>query len=164
MRGKRNQISGEERIYEHQETRPKKKKSFEKNRDKISIAIHQPSSLQLTRRAAIAEEFGERRWKSRVWVSIREPFSRENILLHSKSKWDISAVKLFRFKVVTIQKRLKLFGIREIFELWQYIELTVQNFLLNRILSADKEMSNSFFLTTITAISVTVADFKTISI
>ena len=100
-----------------------------------------------------------------MWVSIREPFSGENILLHSKSKWDISAVKLFRFYIVTIQKRFKLFGIREIFKLRQYIiELTVQNFLLSRILSADKEMSNSFFLTTITAISVTVADFKTVSI
>ena len=81
-------------------------------------------------------------------------FQSENLLV--ERTWDISAVKLSRFKIVTIQKRFKLFGIREIFKLRQYIiELTVQNFLLNRILSADKEMSNSFFLTTITAILCT---------
>ena len=96
---------------------------------------------------------------------ITESFSWENVCLHSKSKGYSPTVKFFRFKIVTIQKYFKLFRIWKALKLRQsIIEFILQNFLLIRIIPTHKEMCNCFFLPTFTAICITVADFKAISI
>ena len=110
----------------------------------------------------------ERTWKHQETIEKflnTESFSWGKVCLHSKSKGYIPAVKFFRFKIVTIQKNFKLFRIWKALKLWQsIIELILQNFLLSRIIPTHKEMCNCFFLPTFTAICITVANFKAISI
>ena len=94
-----------------------------------------------------------------------KPFCGENVLLHSKSNWNVSTIILVRIQIVSIEEYFKLFGFGEAFKLRQYIiTFTVQNFLLSRKNSANKEVCNSFFLSTITQVSVTVANLIAISI
>ena len=94
-----------------------------------------------------------------------KPFCGENVLLHSKSNWNVSTIILVRIQIVSIEEYFKLFGFGEAFKLRQYIiTFTVQNFLLSRKNSANKEVCNCFFLSTITQVSVTVANLIAISI
>ena len=78
-----------------------------------------------------------------------KPFCGENVLLHSKSNWNVSTIILVRIQIVSKEEYFKLFSFGETFKLRQYIiTFTVQNFLLNRKNSANKEVCNSFFLST----------------
>ena len=83
-----------------------------------------------------------------------KPFCGENVLLHSKSNWNVSTIILVRIQIVSIEEYFKLFGFGEAFKLRQYIiTFTVQNFLLSRKNSANKEVCNSFFSANFTSIS-----------
>ena len=109
---------------------------------------------------------GENTWEHQGGIFlITEPFCGDDVLLHSKSEWNVTTVKLIRINVVPMKEYFKLLCFGKAFKLRQYfIEFIVQIFLQSRKISANKEVCNSFLLSTVTQICVTVANLITVSI